>query len=63
MLMNEPKVEFIPIDMSDIVTYPSTCRDGAAGCTDPGKKQDTSILVCDCSNTVNEDVTQDCSIV
>ena len=63
MLMKEPKLEFVPIDTSDIVTYPSTCTDGATGCSDSEAKQDASVVVCDCTNTVNEDVTQDCSIV
>lgn len=56
MLMNEPKLEFVALNMSEIVT-------GNSGCTDPEKKQDASILICDCTNAVNEDVTQDCSIV
>ena len=63
MLMKEPKLEFVPIDTSDIVTYPSICIDGATGCSDSEAKQDASVVVCDCTNTVNEDVTQDCSIV
>lgn len=63
MIMSKPELEFVHIDVSDIVTYPSTCTDGATGCTDPEAKQDASVLLCDCTNTVNEDVTQDCTIV
>lgn len=63
MLMSEPKLEFVPIDLSDIVTYPSNCKDGATGCTDSEAKQDASLLICDCTNAVNEDNTQDCAIV
>lgn len=63
MLMSKPTLKFVPIDMSNIVTYPSSCTDGASGCTDPQLKQDASVLVCDCTNVVNEVVVQDCSIV
>ena len=63
MQMKEPKIEFIPIDLSDIVTYPSACTDGATGCTDAAAKQDASIAVCDCTNGVNQSVIEECTVV
>lgn len=43
MMMQEPIVEFVPIDMSEIVTGVSKCTDDA---------QRSSMTVCDCTDNV-----------
>lgn len=41
MKMQEPKVEFVPIDMNEVITANSKCRDEA---------QKASMTVCDCTD-------------
>ena len=41
MMMQEPKVEFVPIDMTEVITTVSKCVDEA---------QKASMAVCDCTD-------------
>ena len=43
MLMQEPKVKFVAIDMDEVITAVSRCVDG---------EQRASMTVCDCTDSV-----------
>ena len=47
MLMQEPKVEFISIDMREVITTVSKCTEGA---------QKASFTTCDCSDGAEGDL-------